>query len=82
MNGVDDDYEPAGQWNESEPEPQPEGRRMPARAASVCMGAAFLALPMAVVDPNGWWLPGAVIGGVLYMLLTHFSTMSRERGER
>jgi len=82
MNGIDDDSEPADLPIEAESEPQPVGRGMPARAATVCMGASFLALPMAVVDPNGWWLPGAVVGGVLYMLLTHFSTVSRERGER
>lgn len=82
MNGVDDDFEPRELSIEADSEPLQEGRQPAARAANVCMGASFLALPMAVVDPNGWWLTGAVVGGVLYMLLTHFSTVDRERGGR
>lgn len=79
MNGLDDDIEPGDLSSPSDGEPRERRRRTSARAANVCMGASFLALPMAVVDPNGWWLIGAVVGGVLYMVLSHLSIVSRER---
>lgn len=76
MNGIDDNHEP------DDVDRREKHRRAFALAGKVCLGAAMPALPMAVVDPNGWWLTGAVAGIVLYLVLSHFSIVSDERGAR
>lgn len=71
MNGINDNFEPGGA--SSGGAPRDAIRRTLARAANLCMGASFFALPMAVVQPNGGWLTGGVVGVGLYFVLSHFS---------
>ena len=69
MNAIDDNNEP----EDFEPRnlSREATRRKLAGASHVCMAAAFLALPMAIVDPKGWWLAAAVAGVALYLALHH-----------
>ncbi|MEQ1685800.1 MAG: hypothetical protein ABL916_19310 [Burkholderiaceae bacterium] len=71
MNGIDDNFEPGD--TEAREKSRATTRRALRGAAHACMVASFLTLAASIIDPSAWYLMVAIIGVLLYLLLSHLS---------